>query len=1465
MEVANREVPIIHIEVLTNMLNKEDVSMDNILLVLSSIPQNAELSDIIHQIDRSIHDVIKKLVDEDDKSQYNRLLSTMIYYIYALDQTDADNESVDRFTESFNLFLSFLVDYPHLVMTTINYLNKTKSLKSNSYLGIKLVTIVQRLTHVEFFHEKVSSTIFINIEDNHPNESLKKIKELLTIFASLVIFAVRHKEEKERGEIEKISNLVQSNIIQLIQHPVTETHGQVVSKCFSLNKNELVKRINSLYTYIIDTYQFLQMELHSFNNLHTDILVLLKTIIEGKTEIYTHFSNCNIIKILLDYFERTIEKSKVFEWLKIQPSFQPLIESLLWSKDSEDIKFGFHFIQQTLILINDKDLRKLWSDCVNLLSTLDSYGKHLIEPQWEGIVSLLLAYLSKQDDQERHNMDLFWMFKVLVTKALQHENPTVIKFILHNIFAQELNLNVYHDMVFEAILPYLDNGKLYDDVGLEVDVHPKLASSIKLFFSKAAIAYPQVFSTHFELIARKVHAVESFNAKSTVWHIYGAIYAAGIKCDHFDNDLLDQMVTKVIQVAQNFPPYRKTLFTEDFTSFFGCLQLDLDKWKIISKYFLANSLQEVYFHHTHTYLRNQHLTILQKNSTFFESILTQLHDFSKNLIQNLVKFDPQTHIILWHIKLFYEQGVDKSEEFENFFSGSITPSLTHSIQQSIDEIKVMNNNPYVQYEAYNNLAITNALTIYDCLPRFSSVLAEPNNLQSVIEGVVNCSEQNYELTEQIEELMYVIRKDYLDKSNAAHLELIKKSVIKVSERLRVFLGEDYVKGDEIEERTKSYKAEVFLIVINSCLCWVAEKEVLLEITEIEILNILYESLRSRKAGVRIQPIYRTTFDLLFEYLHREKLVDQAKMKDYIEDSSHLSIVKKHNRLALNRIFTDLLLPRFKLNDPEVEKFFKRTMNSISKNRNSFSSYYIFESLLVVAFEKLDKETATFMAEKLIEVCEIENSAFRLRKAAILVCRMILSAPKKIENYINLVQYLLIKEEARPRDASLVIDIREFVYTHGMFEELAEEMAGLNAHNGFPRILVCACLERLISRAHTYDEETQESVDMFISKLFSNLLFGHFREGNNRNMKPFEDKHKVLIRKIQCLVVLSGYLRKSKRTQAMALKKKLADSFEMIIEFYIQPTVRHYIEMLFVNTFMEEDSFCEVLISFLQHQETARIQPLMTVQYIASYFLLYKEFSNPSHRLTLSRLLSLNIGNNTSFSRYLSQYVLCRLLEEGKIDKKDPDIAVCMKIMDRNRENMVLVSLFKDIIAKYHYTIANLSLLTMLKTRFFNEKQEIVHGYVCDQFKEVSIQSTITQMDDSTAIKPEEAVHDALKSIFKEIEQIEMDEVDATFQRKIDNVLSIFPVGEGPVKREGEIVVVASLLDKLPNLANLTRTCEVFGVKELVIPSKTILKDPAFLNVTVTAEKWMPFVECAPENLARLLMMYRENNYKVGRM
>ncbi|XP_062217146.1 uncharacterized protein LOC133917161 isoform X2 [Phragmites australis] len=78
----------------------------------------------------------------------------------------------------------------------------------------------------------------------------------------------------------------------------------------------------------------------------------------------------------------------------------------------------------------------------------------------------------------------------------------------------------------------------------------------------------------------------------------------------------------------------------------------------------------------------------------------------------------------------------------------------------------------------------------------------------------------------------------------------------------------------------------------------------------------------------------------------------------------------------------------------------------------------------------------------------------------------------------------------------------------------------------------------------------------------------------------------------------------------------------------------------------------------------------------------------------------------------------------------------------------------------------------------------------------------------------------------------------------------------------ELIVVASLVDRIPNLAGLTRTCEVFKAAGLVVADKSIVQDKQFRLISVTAEKWVPMVEVPVDSVRVYLEKKRVEGYSV---
>lgn len=60
--------------------------------------------------------------------------------------------------------------------------------------------------------------------------------------------------------------------------------------------------------------------------------------------------------------------------------------------------------------------------------------------------------------------------------------------------------------------------------------------------------------------------------------------------------------------------------------------------------------------------------------------------------------------------------------------------------------------------------------------------------------------------------------------------------------------------------------------------------------------------------------------------------------------------------------------------------------------------------------------------------------------------------------------------------------------------------------------------------------------------------------------------------------------------------------------------------------------------------------------------------------------------------------------------------------------------------------------------------------------------------------------------------------------------------------EKGLIVVASLIDRLPNLGGLSRTCEIFGVSEFVVGNLKCVEDKQFQTLSVSADKWISISE-----------------------
>ncbi|CAH0552971.1 unnamed protein product [Brassicogethes aeneus] len=80
--------------------------------------------------------------------------------------------------------------------------------------------------------------------------------------------------------------------------------------------------------------------------------------------------------------------------------------------------------------------------------------------------------------------------------------------------------------------------------------------------------------------------------------------------------------------------------------------------------------------------------------------------------------------------------------------------------------------------------------------------------------------------------------------------------------------------------------------------------------------------------------------------------------------------------------------------------------------------------------------------------------------------------------------------------------------------------------------------------------------------------------------------------------------------------------------------------------------------------------------------------------------------------------------------------------------------------------------------------------------------------------------------------------------------------------DSDLILISSLIDKLPNLGGLSRTCEVFGVKNVVLNDVKILNDKEFKSLSMSSENWINTLEVKVDALKDFILEVKSQGYTI---
>ena len=121
------------------------------------------------------------------------------------------------------------------------------------------------------------------------------------------------------------------------------------------------------------------------------------------------------------------------------------------------------------------------------------------------------------------------------------------------------------------------------------------------------------------------------------------------------------------------------------------------------------------------------------------------------------------------------------------------------------------------------------------------------------------------------------------------------------------------------------------------------------------------------------------------------------------------------------------------------------------------------------------------------------------------------------------------------------------------------------------------------------------------------------------------------------------------------------------------------------------------------------------------------------------------------------------------------------------------------------------------------------------------------------------------------EDHESDDALVNFQRKILPIDTLNLAIDDQKKLEKRnaagrnrqsLIVCASLIDKVTNLAGLTRTAEIFAADKIVVPDAKVQKMDNFKSIAVGAEDWIDIEECKEQNLLPWLKERKREGYSI---
>ena len=1198
-----------------------------------------------------------------------------------------------------------------------------------------------------------------------------------------------------------------------------------------------------------------------------------------------------LLLIVMDSYSNYIQTSDFEKQFKTQ-RFKMELTECLFSEDNEERKMGYSLLTNISgVFIPLKAYQQKWEDCLSVFSNLDSFGKYQIEPLWDSKVRGIVDTMNDESCPEEILNEFMWMLKMIVKKGITHANPAVANFCGGWLLNQvKYALPLFGGFIQETLVPLVNCKGLYEDVGLKVDCIPKALEIIRTFIRNLCEMNSQWFKDHISEIIRGGIQLKNLTSVACFWSGFSVLSEGHYQNSdlEIDEDTFEDWIESLRTSIKHHPQFRRVQIITGVLDLLKCCKLDFEKFRLFSQFFNDPSIS-IYFNLTSSNNQVPRLKLIFENSPVLkDQLLQQIENFGSNLEeidkQPSKSYESDLFWVTQYFFFYYENNrEDCSKVFQNIFD---------VLENCFERFKKIMTSPYWDFNSIKDLVNTKLIPtlsllqkVKNCnkilkvldLDRFDNVALLKNDLSSIFDAilsVIKTHEKFYEINfNELVNCLYGL---------GHNINLLKEKYDRFCQMNEIFiLGEINKESQAQDIKIDKWRFDCYIRFISTHL-----KKILLS-ERVYLSNNIIQIYQYIEKAVSLKYYlgYAQMFEVILGYFYhlqndQQTLPNNVRNMEqlthyYLDDKKQVNLVNSHNREAIKYVYLKGIKQFIASDEKNLDMLLEQMFSVMEDNK----AMPIVQDLMDCFLNLSQIENHTDIEARCYDrifykILKNKKTPFQHRKVSLLLSCLIMVRHQNLVFYKKTLKLLVKKREIRPRDCNILLQIEEYIDDYSVEQFLLRQKNQLAVYGAFPRFLILLSIGKSIEIALEANDDAdfkQTQFEIFLLEFCEYLLATvHQPKYTKKGQKPYEEQHKQQLCMWQCQMVVSNYLKKNNSERSTNLKTKILDNMLIYLETSLQTTTRHYVEIFLVNCFLLDQQFPVYALKLLNKQNEIKIQPLMSLIFITGYRMVHWPIEDTVFEGLVLKMAG-HIGSNTTYIRALSQYFIGKLNELGKMNKSNEQISLLLEIIDTNPRNQILRGSFDNIVKKYSYLIDDMSVLRIWETRFTNQKLECVHSYIIEDLQVVAREQASEVYEEEG--RPKEKVElwgDDLKEYFKKDQNPEPNNSDEEkgdkhvefFQRKIDTLLSSMPEW-AEEKRRGELIVVATLVTKLPNLANLTRTCEVFGITSLVIPSMKILGQNDYKNVTVTAEKWIPLIECPRENQVDFIKMKKMTGYEVS--